>query len=138
MGLGEIWVCARDGEAGRHIKKIFDEANFFNPVRIVDKFELHRLPRLDGQGPVLVLLDLGLPDERAWEILSAFRAAHLGSDPKTPIVALVDSSTEMLMDRAYDAGVKTYLRKPLTFAEFLARARLLQMRLMIDRPNRAA
>lgn len=134
MGIGEIWVCARDGEAGRHIKKVFDEANLFNPLRIIDgAFDFDAHFKCDGENPALLLLDLDLPGQRVWQIISAIRGT--GFEPRLSIVALVDDSTEQLLDQAYDAGVKTYLRKPLAFGEFVACTRLLNMQLMIDHPD---
>ena len=128
MGNGEIWVCAASLEASRHIKKVFDEANFLNCVRVVDTAAKEE-SQLANQGnrPALVLVDLGCP--RAWEIISL---VHSNFDGKTPLIALVDGSTEPLLDRAYDAGVQTYLRSPLTFADFLQRARMLNLEFRIQ------
>ena len=132
MGFGEIWVCARNGEAGRHIKKVFNEANLFNPLRIIDSsFDFNAHFKSDDENPVLLLIDLDLPDERAWRIISAVHGTRFES--RLRMIALVDNATERLIDRAYDSGVRSYLRKPFSFADFLGRVRLLNMQLIIAR-----
>jgi DNA-binding response OmpR family regulator len=132
MGTGEIWICAANLEASWHIKQVFDEANFLNPIRVIDASMPFEAQLNDGAVPLLFLVDLACADGKAWECIKKIRESKNGA--RTPLIALVDGSTEPLLDEAYDAGVQTYVRKPLTFAEFLQRARMLNMEFSLERP----
>jgi PleD family two-component response regulator len=136
MREGAIWICAETFEDGRHIKKVFDEANLLNPVEVVENaFDYSAFFESGTNLPLIVLLDLGMPYNRAWNILSAARGTI--ADEKVCFIGLIEDSTETLLDRAYDAGVKSYLRKPLTFVQFLERARLLNVEFVIGRRVRS-
>jgi AmiR/NasT family two-component response regulator len=131
MGKREIWVCADRLEAGE-LKKRLEEGNILNPIRVLEEnFSFENFFGMDGQGPLIVLLDLS--HARSWEIIAAAR--ENGAKESMRIVALVDDSTEKLIDRAYDGGVKTYLRKPIMLAEFLLRLKMLDLNVVIERPT---
>lgn len=135
MGSGEIWVCSTCLEAGSQIKKEFESSNFLNPVRVIDgRFDFRKYFGNDGKAtePLLLLIDLGLPHGKAWEIVESIRDRILDG---LPAIALVDDSTELLLDRAFEAGMKTYVRKPLRFAEFIGRTRLVNLTFAIQRPD---
>lgn len=75
------------------------------------------------QLPALVLLDLKLPGLDGFAVLSRIRA-----HPRTrylPVIILT-SSTELtdLLD-GYRLGANSYVRKPLSYRDFLAAARLI-------------
>lgn len=132
MEIGAVWVWASDCETGRHIKKIFDDANFVNPVRLVDSnlsFEESMQNALAR--PLVGLVDLALPHGKAWNILEGARALTGG---QISFIALLEAGSESFLDRAYDAGVKSYLTKPFAFAPFLERARLLNMHVSLTGP----
>ena len=68
--------------------------------------------------PVLVVLDLHLPDVSGEDVLRELKA-----DPATaaiPVVILSAAATEGHRRRLLDGGALAYLTKPLNIAEFLA------------------
>jgi AmiR/NasT family two-component response regulator len=132
MGTREIWVCGSGAEALSDIRKAFDEGTLLNPVRVIeDGFDFRSFFSAAKVLPLMLLLDLANP--KAWDIIGAAREA--GAQERMPLIALVDQSTEKLLDRAYEAGVRTYLRKPLTLGEFVLRAKMLKMNVLIDHPT---
>jgi CheY-like chemotaxis protein len=63
--------------------------------------------------PALIVLDLGLPKQGGLDAVRAIK-----SNPelrRIPIVALTDQDDPESIAAAYDAGVNTYLTKPVTF-----------------------
>jgi two-component system response regulator len=63
--------------------------------------------------PALIVLDLGLPKVDGIEAVRTIK-----SNPalrRIPIVALAEDDDPAVVARAYDAGVNTYLVKPVTF-----------------------
>jgi two-component system response regulator len=63
--------------------------------------------------PALIVLDLGLPKVDGIDAVRMIK-----SNPelrRIPIVALADDDDPDMVVRAYDAGVNTYLAKPVTF-----------------------
>jgi AmiR/NasT family two-component response regulator len=135
MGTGEIWVYGKEQETGAQIAKAFNESNLINPVRVIKSdSDFSGLFRAKAMLPAVLLLDLS--EERVWEFISAARANPPGE--RVPMIALVDDASEALIDKAYDAGVKTYLKKPLVFTDFVLRARLLNLSFLIQQGHRAA
>jgi two-component system response regulator len=67
--------------------------------------------------PDLVLLDLKLPKMSGFDVLERIR-----SDERTrglPVVILTSSSEHQDIQRSYDTGANSYVRKPVNFAEFV-------------------
>ncbi len=69
--------------------------------------------------PVLIILDLGLPDADGLEILKKLREWYL-----KPIIILSVRSSEDDIVRALDHGANDYLTKPFRTGELLARIRV--------------
>lgn len=69
--------------------------------------------------PVLIILDLGLPDADGLEILKKLREWYL-----KPILILSVRSSEDDIIRALDNGANDYLTKPFRTGELLARIRV--------------
>jgi len=68
--------------------------------------------------PAVVLLDLNLPLIDGLEVLRRIRA-----NPRTkllPVVVLTTSREEQDMIESYKLGANSYVRKPVSFAEFSA------------------
>jgi CheY-like chemotaxis protein len=68
--------------------------------------------------PAVVLLDLKLPRLDGLEVLKRIRA-----DPRThflPVVIVTTSREEQDLVESYSLGANSYVRKPVSFAEFSA------------------
>lgn len=72
-----------------------------------------------GQGPDLVILDLGLPDMQGLELLRTIRARN----EQVPIVVLSSRADEGGKVQALDLGADDYVTKPFGMDELLARMR---------------
>ena len=132
MEKGAVWIWAFNKETGRQIKKILDDANFINPTRFLDSdSDFRQCLRAAATPPLLGLVDLSLPDGKAWDIMAEARAL---TGDQIAFIVLIESGAESILDRAYDAGAKSYLTKPFAFPQFLERARLLKMHLSLTRP----
>ncbi len=83
--------------------------------------------------PALVLLDLKLPKVGGLEVLRRVRA-----DSRTqslPIVVLTTSSEDADIDRSYQLGANSFVRKPAVFSEFVGAAKMLGMYwLLVNQP----
>jgi len=66
--------------------------------------------------PALVLLDLKLPRINGIELLARIRAAE--RTRHLPVVMLTSSAEHDDLKRSYQAGVNSYVRKPVDFAAF--------------------
>ncbi|QAU45340.1 response regulator [Bradyrhizobium guangzhouense] len=72
-----------------------------------------------GEGPALIILDLGLPDIQGHELLRTIRARN----EAVPIVVLSSRGDEAGKVQALDLGADDYLTKPFGMDELLARLR---------------
>jgi len=67
--------------------------------------------------PNVVLLDLNLPRVNGHEVLKAMRA-----DERTrslPVVVLTSSNEESDVQRSYNSGANSYIRKPVDYRQFV-------------------
>jgi two-component system, OmpR family, KDP operon response regulator KdpE len=71
------------------------------------------------ENPVLIILDLGLPDIQGHELLRSIR----GRNESVPIVVLSSRGDEAGKVQALDLGADDYLTKPFGMDELLARMR---------------
>ncbi len=75
--------------------------------------------------PALVLLDLKLPRMNGIEVLRRIR-----EDPSTkylPVVVLTSSNEQRDMVESYNLGANGYVRKPVSFGDFVDAARAIGM-----------
>jgi DNA-binding response OmpR family regulator len=69
-----------------------------------------------NNGPMLVLLDLNLPDMQGADIL-----ARLKGDDKlkrTPVVVLTTTDDKVEIQKCYDLGCNVYITKPIDYEAF--------------------
>ena len=73
--------------------------------------------------PILVLLDLNLPDVSGIEILE-----HLKNDGHlkvTPVIVLTTTDDQVEIQRCYDLGCNVYITKPVDYQQFATAIRQL-------------
>ena len=113
-------------------QRAFQRAGVTRPLEVVED-GMDALDYLFGRGafshrlheplPALVLLDLKLPRLGGHEVLRQIRA-----DPRTrflPVVILTSSDEEKDLVESYSHGCNSYVRKPVSYNEFVEAARQL-------------
>ncbi len=108
------------------IQRAFAEARLGNPLFAVSS-AAEAIQFLGKTGPyqtmksapkpVLILLDLNLPDTSGLEVLRFVR-----NNPETkalPVVVFTGSNNPELVNKAYDMGANSYLVKPMDHANFM-------------------
>ena len=79
--------------------------------------------------PILVLLDLNLPDMSGTDILARIKA-----DPilkRTPVIVLTTTDDKQEIQRCYDLGCNVYITKPVEYEGFAAAIRQLGLFLSV-------
>ena len=90
------------------------------PYRVVEAHDGREgLHLAAAERPSLVVLDMGLPDQRGLEVLK-----NLRSWSATPVVVLSVENDPDTIIQALDAGADDYVTKPFRTDEFLARLRV--------------
>jgi CheY-like chemotaxis protein len=108
------------------IERAFRKANIASPLRVVGDGDAaigylgasgEFAARADCPIPALILLDLKLPKRDGLEVLTWVRRQE--SLRRIPVVVLTSSRENKDVNRAYDLGANSYLRKPVQFDELL-------------------
>jgi len=95
-----------------------DSASFWNAVH--------------GEKPELVILDVMLPDEDGYKILTRLRA---DSATKTlPVIMVTAKASELDVVKGLDYGADDYLCKPFGVMEFISRVKALLRRTNVGTP----
>ena len=99
-------------------QRAFAKGQLANPLIVVEDGQaaLDYLAAPDAELPAVVLLDLNLPRVGGLEVLRRIR-----SEPRTrhvPVVILTTSKQEQDLMQGYSLGANSYVRKPVSFAEF--------------------
>jgi DNA-binding response OmpR family regulator len=80
-------------------------------------------------GPLLLLLDLNLPDVQGVDILARVKADdHL---KRMPVVVLTTTDDKVEIDRCYDLGCNVYITKPVDYEAFAGAIRQLGLFLSV-------
>ena len=67
-------------------------------------------------GPLLVLLDLNLPDMQGTDILARIKADERLK--RAPVVVLTTTDDKVEIQRCYDLGCNVYITKPVEYESF--------------------
>lgn len=73
-------------------------------------------PKTRNGGPLLVLLDLNLPDMSGTEILAKLKADE--KLKRTPVVVLTTTDDQREVQRCYNLGCNVYITKPVDYDNF--------------------
>ncbi|MCK8784024.1 response regulator [Roseomonas sp. NAR14] len=127
-------VMVEDDEGhARLIERNLKRAGVFNEVRhfASGTAAIEHLFGPDGPNgrPVLVLLDLNLPDMSGFDIL-----AKLKEDPKlrfAPVIVLTTTDDEREIRRGYELGCNVYITKPVNYETFAQAIRQLGLFLAV-------
>jgi CheY-like chemotaxis protein len=84
--------------------------------------------RLD-HSPILVLLDLNLPDMSGIDILQRIKSDELLR--RAPVVVLTTTDDRVEIQRCYDLGCNVYITKPVEYESFSAAIRQLGLFLAV-------
>lgn len=83
--------------------------------------------------PALILLDLKLPKVDGMQVLEQMRANPLTR--LLPVVVLTSSDEQVDLQRCYELGCNSYIRKPVDFKQFAAVVEQLQLYwLVLNKP----
>ena len=115
------------------IEKNIRRANISNEIKHFDNgtsaLEYMFTESVRGNGPLLVLLDLNLPDMQGTDIL-----AKLKSDERlrrAPVVVLTTTDDKVEIQRCYDLGCNVYITKPVDYENFAGAIRQLGLFLSV-------
>ncbi len=111
---GAIVLLEDDRTTAELIRQVLAATSIQNPLDHVVRgaeavAHLERLAH-DGPQPVLVVLDLSVPDMSGIEVLQRMRA--LPELASVPVVMLSGSGEDADIERAYEIGIDAYLVKP--------------------------
>jgi CheY-like chemotaxis protein len=79
--------------------------------------------------PLLVLLDLNLPDMSGLDILARIKADEVLR--RTPVIVLTTTDDKLEIQRCYDLGCNVYITKPVEYESFATAIRQLGLFLTV-------
>ncbi len=79
--------------------------------------------------PILVLLDLNLPDMSGTDILARIKADDLVR--RAPVIVLTTTDDKLEIQRCYDLGCNVYITKPVEYESFAVAIRQLGLFLAV-------
>ena len=82
-----------------------------------------------GTGPILVLLDLNLPDMTGIDILGRLKADE--RTKRAPVIVLTTTDDKAEIQRCYDLGCNVYITKPVDYEAFATAIRQLGLFLSV-------
>jgi len=83
----------------------------------------------EQRGPILVLLDLNLPDMNGLDILARIKADE--TMRRAPVIVLTTTDDKAEIQRCYDLGCNVYITKPVEYEGFATAIRQLGLFLAV-------
>ncbi len=77
---------------------------------------LDYLEKTSKPGPLLILLDLNLPDMTGLDILKRLKAHE--DLKRTPVIVLTTTDDKREIERCYELGCSVYITKPVEYEHF--------------------
>ena len=129
----EVIMIEDDPGHARLIEKNIRRAGVNNVIRHFESgtAALRHLfePTVRDNGPLLVLLDLNLPDMSGTDILEKLKADE--KLKRTPVVVLTTTDDQREIQRCYALGCNVYITKPVEYETFSQAIRQLGLFLSI-------
>ncbi len=129
----KIVMVEDDHGHAKLIEKNIRRANISNDIVHFD----HGQPALDylfseevrANGPMLILLDLNLPDMSGTDILAEVKQDERLK--RAPVVVLTTTDDKVEIQRCYDLGCNVYITKPVDYESFAGAIRQLGLFLSV-------
>ena len=129
----KIVMVEDDHGHAKLIEKNIRRANISNEIMHFD----HGQPALDylfsedvrANGPMLILLDLNLPDMQGTDILAEVKKDERLK--RVPVVVLTTTDDKVEIQRCYDLGCNVYITKPVDYESFAGAIRQLGLFLSV-------
>lgn len=118
----KIVMVEDDHGHARLIEKNIRRANISNEIRHFEDgnsaLDFLFSPDTLANGPVLILLDLNLPDMSGVDILARVKGDERLR--RAPVVVLTTTDDKVEIERCYDLGCNVYITKPVDYEAFSA------------------
>ncbi len=129
----KIVMVEDDHGHAKLIEKNIRRANISNDILHFDSGQ----PALDylfseevrANGPMLILLDLNLPDMQGTDILAEVKKDERLK--RAPVVVLTTTDDKVEIQRCYDLGCNVYITKPVDYESFAGAIRQLGLFLSV-------
>jgi CheY-like chemotaxis protein len=129
----KIVMIEDDHGHARLIEKNIRRANISNEILHFDvgQAALDYLfsQEVRANGPILILLDLNLPDMSGTDILAEVKGDERLK--RAPVVVLTTTDDKPEIDRCYDLGCNVYITKPVDYESFAGAIRQLGLFLSV-------
>lgn len=129
----KIIMVEDDHGHAKLIEKNIRRANINNEIKHFDEggaaLDYLFSDEILANGPLLILLDLNLPDMSGTDILA--RIKRDGALRRTPVVVLTTTDDKVEIQRCYDLGCNVYITKPVNYESFAAAIRQLGLFLSV-------
>ena len=139
MNASPVTILLIEDDPGhaRLIEKNVRRAGVHNPIvpftdgtsALEHLFGLNAAGRRRVSLPVLVLLDLNLPDMSGTDILARIKEDELTR--RAPVIVLTTTDDKQEIQRCYDLGCNVYITKPVEYESFAVAIRQLGLFLAV-------
>ena len=129
----KIIIVEDDHGHAKLIEKNIRRANINNEIKHFDEggaaLDYLFSDEILANGPLLILLDLNLPDMSGTDILEKVK----GNDrlKRAPVVVLTTTDDKVEIQRCYDLGCNVYITKPVDYESFAGAIRQLGLFLSV-------